>query len=85
MYFHDNCYNRNQNYNRNENRPRKPRPWCEYCKKPRHTKDVCQDIHGKPPDSKSNKGTSDRRRKTYQAGTSLEGNVALENNAFTKE
>ncbi|XP_038886270.1 uncharacterized protein LOC120076493 [Benincasa hispida] len=62
---HDNHYNRNQNYTGNENRQQKPRPWCEYCKKPGHTKKVCWDIHGKPPDWKPIKGARDRRGKAY--------------------
>jgi len=23
--------------------------WCSYCKKPRHTKEKCWKLHGKPP------------------------------------
>lgn len=30
----------------------KPRVWCDHCHKPRHTKDTCWLIHGKPADWK---------------------------------
>ena len=26
----------------------KPRVWCDHCNKPRHTRDTCWKIHGKP-------------------------------------
>lgn len=27
----------------------KPQVWCDYCNKPRHTRETCWKIHGKPP------------------------------------
>ncbi|GFZ12770.1 hypothetical protein Acr_23g0011550 [Actinidia rufa] len=35
--------------NRNERQPNREGVWCTYCKKPRHTKDTCWKLHGKPP------------------------------------
>ncbi|XP_019237254.1 PREDICTED: uncharacterized protein LOC109217452 [Nicotiana attenuata] len=34
----------------------RPRPVCDYCKKPGHTNDRCYKLHGYPQDSKFNKG-----------------------------
>ncbi|PON59553.1 hypothetical protein TorRG33x02_287670 [Trema orientale] len=32
--------------NRSDNRARRPgRPWCDYCKRPRHTKEKCWKLH----------------------------------------
>jgi len=28
---------------------KKQEVWCTYCKKPRHTKEKCWKLHGKPP------------------------------------
>ncbi|KAF5450350.1 hypothetical protein F2P56_030710 [Juglans regia] len=37
----------------------KPRVWCDYCNKPRHTRETCWKLHGKPANWKSSKsGTS---------------------------
>ncbi|KAA8519364.1 hypothetical protein F0562_013620 [Nyssa sinensis] len=33
----------------------KPRVWCDYCNKPRHTRENCWKLHGKPTNWKSNK------------------------------
>ncbi|KAA8531213.1 hypothetical protein F0562_005873 [Nyssa sinensis] len=33
----------------------KPRVWCDYCNKPRHTRENCWKLHGKPANWKSNK------------------------------
>ena len=35
----------------------RPRIWCDFCNKPRHTRDNCWKIHGKPANWKSNKPT----------------------------
>ncbi|KAG6669958.1 hypothetical protein CIPAW_01G278500 [Carya illinoinensis] len=35
------------------------RVWCDYCNKPRHTRETCRKLHGKPANWKSSKfGTS---------------------------
>lgn len=44
-------------------------------KRPGHTKDVCWDIHDKPPDWKWNKGIGDKWGRAYKRSTSLESNV----------
>lgn len=44
--------NRNERYNPKGTYRKDKRLQCEHCKKPKHTKDMCQDIHGKPPDWK---------------------------------
>ena len=33
----------------------KPRVWCDYCNKPRHTREACWKLHGKPADWKNSK------------------------------
>ena len=33
----------------------KPRVWCDYWNKPRHTRETCWKIHGKPANWKSSK------------------------------
>ncbi|RVW19744.1 hypothetical protein CK203_115653 [Vitis vinifera] len=30
----------------------KPRVWCDHCNKPRHTRETCWKLHGKPADWK---------------------------------
>ena len=42
---------------------RNGRPWCDYCKRPGHTKETCWKIHGKPSDWKprANATTSDNQ------------------------
>ncbi|XP_041009636.1 uncharacterized protein LOC121253694 isoform X1 [Juglans microcarpa x Juglans regia] len=37
---------------RSGSRQEKGRPWCEHCRKPRHTKETCWEIHGKSSDWK---------------------------------
>ncbi|RVW46059.1 hypothetical protein CK203_068579 [Vitis vinifera] len=34
------------------NRQKRDRPWCDYCKKPGHYKEICWKLHGKPADWK---------------------------------
>ena len=34
----------------------KPSAWCDYCNKPRHTRETCWKIHGKPAISKAKQG-----------------------------
>ncbi|OIT39817.1 hypothetical protein A4A49_63700, partial [Nicotiana attenuata] len=34
----------------------RPRPFCDYCKKPGHTKERCYKLHGYPQGSRFNKG-----------------------------
>ncbi|KAA8547121.1 hypothetical protein F0562_003549 [Nyssa sinensis] len=36
----------------------KPQVWCDYCNKPRHTRENCWKLHGKPANWKSNKSGS---------------------------
>ena len=37
----------------NQCRPNnKPRVWCDHCNKPRHTRETCWKLHGKPADWK---------------------------------
>ena len=37
-------------YSQNTNRTRKGRRWCDHCRKPRHLKETCWKLHGKPYD-----------------------------------
>ncbi|XP_024021990.1 uncharacterized protein LOC112091778 [Morus notabilis] len=39
--------------------------WCTYCKKPRHTKDRCWKLHGKPSTSSKEWGYRGEQSKTY--------------------
>ena len=34
---------------------KKPRVWCDYCNKPRHTQETCWKLHGKPTNWNSSK------------------------------
>ncbi|RYE03343.1 MAG: hypothetical protein EOP33_09685, partial [Rickettsiaceae bacterium] len=34
-------------------KPRKPRPYCDHCRRPGHLRETCWKLHGKPPSSKS--------------------------------
>lgn len=51
----------------------KPQVWCDYCNKPRHTRETCWKIHGKPAIWKSSK-PFDRNNRAFltanEAGTS---------------
>ncbi|XP_074364949.1 uncharacterized protein LOC141705998 [Apium graveolens] len=40
----------------------KPRIWCDFCNKPRHTRETCWKIHGKPPNWKSSKSGDQNNR-----------------------
>ncbi|KAK3026542.1 hypothetical protein RJ639_041839 [Escallonia herrerae] len=39
----------------NDARQRKGRPWCDHCRRPGHTKEICWKIHGKPAIWKPNR------------------------------
>ncbi|KAK3023240.1 hypothetical protein RJ639_043352 [Escallonia herrerae] len=39
----------------NDARQRKGRPWCDHCRRPGHTKEICWKIHGKPANWKPNR------------------------------
>uniref|UniRef100_A0A2N9I543 Retrovirus-related Pol polyprotein from transposon RE1 n=1 Tax=Fagus sylvatica TaxID=28930 RepID=A0A2N9I543_FAGSY len=56
----------------------KPRVWCDYCNKPRHTRETCWKIHGKPANWKSSK-PGDRSGRAFP--TANEAEVT----SFTKE
>ncbi|KAI3450062.1 hypothetical protein Pfo_006727, partial [Paulownia fortunei] len=40
--------------------------WCDHCYKPRHTRETCWEIHGKPPNWKPR--SYNRGNKAYQTG-----------------
>ena len=44
-------YRRNTPYSQKSDE--KPRVWCDFCNKPRHTRETCWKIHGKPANWKS--------------------------------
>lgn len=52
--------------------PQKKRSWCDHCKKPGHSKDVCWEIHGKPVDwkPKQNRNRGIRLQLTRKKRTS---------------
>uniref|UniRef100_A0A2N9GQ49 Reverse transcriptase Ty1/copia-type domain-containing protein n=1 Tax=Fagus sylvatica TaxID=28930 RepID=A0A2N9GQ49_FAGSY len=56
----------------------KPQVWCDYCNKPRHTRETCWKIHGKPANWKSSK-PGDRSGRAFP--TANEAEVT----SFTKE
>jgi len=41
--------------NKASDQTNKPRVWCDHCNKPRHTRETCWKIHGKPANHKSNR------------------------------
>ena len=43
----------------------KPQIWCDFCHKPRHTRDNCWKIHGKPANWKSNKPSDKPNQASY--------------------
>lgn len=55
----------------------KPRVWCDYCNKPRHTHETCWKLHGKPANWKSKAGE--------KAGQSFPIANEAETSPFTKE
>ena len=56
----------------------KPRIWCDFCNKPRHTRDNCWKIHGKPANWKSNKPSDKPNQATSYAHE-------VEKSPFSKE
>jgi hypothetical protein len=49
----------------------KPRVWCDYYNKPRHTRESCWKIHGKPANWKNNK-PSDRSGRAFPTANETE-------------
>ena len=39
----------------------KPRVWCDHCNKPRHTRETCWKLHGKPADWKPNEWKTNKQ------------------------
>ncbi|KAH9716025.1 protein kinase domain-containing protein [Citrus sinensis] len=51
--------------------------WCDHCHKPRHTRETCWDLHGKPPNWKPrNFSQSNRDSKAFHSATEENGNTA---------
>ncbi|KAG6507002.1 hypothetical protein ZIOFF_032337 [Zingiber officinale] len=42
------------------NRQGKQRPWCDYCRKPWHTRESCWKLHGKPAYGKRKQGSDNK-------------------------
>lgn len=64
--------------------------WCEYCKKPRHTRDQCWKLHGKPQNRRKEKSNESFQGTTMvDIKRATKGKVnttwTLEKPHFTKE
>ncbi|KAM6591333.1 hypothetical protein CsatA_013938 [Cannabis sativa] len=68
-------YNKNTPYMQKTDE--KPRVWCDFCNKPRHTRETCWRIHGKPANWKS-------KAEREKAGRTPSAHEA-ESSPFTKE
>ncbi|XP_060973285.1 uncharacterized protein LOC133038863 [Cannabis sativa] len=68
-------YNKNTSYMQKTDE--KPRVWCDFCNKPRHTRETCWRIHGKPANWKS-------KAEREKAGRTPSAHEA-ESSPFTKE
>lgn len=66
-------YNKATTYQRKSDE--KPRVWCDFCNKPRHTRETCWRIHGKPVNWKGK--ASDKSGRTFPTANEAE--------TFTKE
>ncbi|KAH9657194.1 retrovirus-related pol polyprotein from transposon RE1 [Citrus sinensis] len=65
----------------------KDRVWCDYCHKPRHTRDACWKLHGKPPNLKNNKFSGKHSRGFQVVGENqpTTNTGETESQLFTKE
>ncbi|KAH9753027.1 protein kinase domain-containing protein [Citrus sinensis] len=65
----------------------KDRVWCDYCHKPRHTRDACWKLHGKPPNLKNNKfsGKHSRGFQVFGENQPTINTGESESQLFTKE
>ncbi|KAE8673457.1 Aspartic proteinase A3 [Hibiscus syriacus] len=61
-------------------RPKKGRPWCDYCKKIGHLRDSCWKLHGKPTDGKFSK---QHQQRDTQGNCVV--NTELQGSLFTKK
>lgn len=57
----------------------KPRVWCDFCNKPRHTRETCWKIHGKPANWKSKAEKSGHFNRSFPSANEAE------TSPFTKE
>ncbi|KZV23338.1 hypothetical protein F511_02239 [Dorcoceras hygrometricum] len=53
--------------NKNSSQRQGKRPWCDHCHRPRHTKDKCWEIHGKPPNWQPRKKSDGRSIQAHPA------------------
>ena len=49
----------------------KPRVWCDHCNKPRHTRETCWKIHGKPANWQSSKPGERNNRSNPKANSTV--------------
>ena len=65
----------------------KDRVWCDYCHKPRHTRDACWKLHGKPQNLKNNKfsGKHSRGFQVFGENQQTINTGESESQLFTKE
>ena len=77
LYTHSSSQNQ-------RNKLKKGRPWCEHCKKPGHTKEICWKIYGKPADWKPNRAKNDIESHANVVARSNDANF-VETSPFTKE
>ncbi|XP_044478606.1 uncharacterized protein LOC123205654 isoform X2 [Mangifera indica] len=60
----------NASRNTNKKSNDKPRVWCDYCNKPRHTRETCWKLHGKPANWKgSHEGRFNKTPAAHEANS----------------
>ena len=65
----------------------KPRPWCDHCRRPWHTRETCWKLHGKPGTARKKHGNNKPGGETLalQVNTSESMQQSQESSPFTKE
>ncbi|KAK3035300.1 hypothetical protein RJ639_034823 [Escallonia herrerae] len=66
----------------NDARQRKGRPWCDHCRRPGHTKEICWKIHGKPANWKPNR---EKEAQGFMVDSEGTGKTTSDHACFSKE
>ncbi|KAK3041993.1 hypothetical protein RJ639_002301 [Escallonia herrerae] len=66
----------------NDARQRKGRPWCDHCRRPSHTKEICWKIHGKPANWKPNR---EKEAQGFMVDSEGTGKTISDPVSFSKE
>ncbi|OIT39819.1 hypothetical protein A4A49_63699, partial [Nicotiana attenuata] len=83
-------YNQQTNANGNNNYGRgymanRPRPFCDFCKRPGHTKEKCYKLHGYPQNLKYNNGNMGRKLAANVFETTSDGTNMLDEGGNLQE